>query len=95
MSFMAPRVVQVGLLEQADAVFGGDAAAEPLDDLADEFVDPVATGLELRRREVGRFEDVQVHVPVADVPEPDHLEIGVMLGDDPLDRPQELRQARN
>ncbi len=70
-------------------MLGRHTALITFDNLEDPFVHLLALLKEILFGHVFRFEDVQVQVAVADVAEPDNLEIRVVLGDHRVDFLQE------
>src|SRR3546814_18963195 len=69
---------QVGLLHHPDAVLGGDAAAVALQRFGQQLRDLLALADEFRAAHALEPQHVDVLVAVADVAEPDHVELRIL-----------------
>src|SRR6056297_292391 len=87
--------VQVIPLEQTHAVLGRKAAAVVADQPEDLGAELVAGRTEIVDRPVVGLEYVHVQVAVADMPEPNHLEIGIALADQRIQRGQKPGHGGN
>ena len=74
-------------------MFRGDAAAVGLHNRKQCRADGVAAFLECLHVQRRRLQDVEVQVAVANVPEPAHLPVWVVLGDEPIDGREKRRRC--
>ncbi len=76
-------------------MFGGNAAAVALQRREQTLAHVPAFFGEGRRLHLFWFEDVDVEIAVADMPVPQHLEIGILPPQQPVDFLKQRRHARN